>query len=164
MSAEGHVTTADPAIAARATTYHRFLVVVRYIVIFHLAAGAFYLVGFAAGGGWLGATVVAALVLWFGVYINRRIDRPGVAAAAANLLVTTPAESGNVLARQIADAEPAPARAVTESRAEIAAEESYARDPTGRWVVTVLFAILVALWLLVSAPTFAGILQAILGR
>jgi hypothetical protein len=146
-------------VRAHERTYHRFLELVRYAVLAHLAGGGFIVLAFFTNAGWGAALIVAAIVLAGGLYLIRRLDVGGPAVQVANLVMTTveeeahaePADQRVVMLRGRAAAATAPDSA--EAAPQAAGQPAYLR-----WLLLALYVIAAAGWLALSAPTLATML------
>ena len=143
-----HETPSD--FKAHAATYHRFLVLVRYVALAHIAAGAAYLFAVLADAGWLTGAVVAAAVLAAGFAVNRRLERAGEGPEAERLRLSPRADTRGGPHGQTPPHENA-----------VATSQARAYDPVGRLVLIVLWAVVVTAWAVISVPSFLGILGAV---
>jgi hypothetical protein len=83
-----------PAPAQQLRTYHGFLIALRYVVLAHVAVGAFLILAFCTNVNWLAALVIGVLILAAGLFFARDRSVPGWTSDAATLVMTTSAESG----------------------------------------------------------------------
>lgn len=139
-------------------TYHRFLVLVRYGVLAHLAAGTFIVLGFFTNVGLWAAVLVGGLILLLGIPAIRNIERPTPSTRALNLTMTTVVEEGGPGSAAWTGGR---SRPVGEAEAPSGGAASYGL--AARATVGVLYILVVGLWAAISIPSFLGILGALPG-
>jgi hypothetical protein len=81
------------------TMYHRFLVMVRWAAVAHLAAITLLVLWFASGAGFLAALISAIVVAVAAGYLVLHMDSENAITAAGTLVMTTVVENEDPISR-----------------------------------------------------------------